>query len=315
MITEFVITHGETRKRLDVFLCHREPDISRTRIQRLIELGRIRLNTTVVKPSHIIKPGDRIIMDTPQAESFTIEGEASPLNVLYEDDMLLVVNKPAGIVIHPTSGNWSGTLLNALLAHFQTHDKNGRDSLDIPKPWFVHRLDKHTSGVMVVAKTTEAHRALASQFERHTITRVYEALLWGTPQDTNGVIDLAIGRDSQNSKLVSANTARPKHAVTEYRVVRHFGDKVSQVQLYPRTGRTHQLRVHTASIGCPILGDTTYGGKKVGNIEELIIPRVMLHAKTLGFQHPTSGTVQEYSADLPQDMQHICQVLEHRERK
>ncbi len=313
MITEFVITHGETRKRLDVFLCHREPDISRTRIQQLIELGRIRLNTTVVKPSQIIKPGDRIIMDTPQAGSLTIGGEEYQLEVLYEDDILLVVNKPAGIVVHPTSGNWSGTLLNVLLAHFQTSEKSGRDSMSTPKPGLVHRLDKNTSGVMVIAKTAEAHRALGSQFEQHTITRVYEALLWGIPQDTNGVIDLPIGRDSQNSKIISSKTKHPKHAITEYHVIRHFGNQSSQVQLYPRTGRTHQLRVHTASMGCPILGDTMYGGKKVGNIEELIIPRVMLHAQSLGFQHPTTGTFQKYSADLPLDMQHIGQVLEQGE--
>ena len=207
MITDFIITHGETRKRLDVFLCHREPNITRTGIQRLIELGRIRLNTSVVKPSHLVKPGDRITMDTPQPEPLTLEGAPLPLDILYEDDMLLVVNKPAGIVVHPTSGNWSGTLLNGLLSHFQKSDNFSKST---PKPRVVHRLDKNTSGIMVIAKTAEAHRTLALQFEQHTITRIYETLVWGAPENETGVIELPIGRDSKNSKIISANTDQPK---------------------------------------------------------------------------------------------------------
>jgi len=309
MITEFVITHGETGKRLDVFLCHRERNISRTGLQRLIELGRIRLNAGVVKPSHIVKPGDHITMDTPQAEPLTIEGKEVYLDILHEDDSLLVVNKPPGIVVHPTSGNWSGTLLNALLAHVQSHEKNGRHPKDAPKPRFVHRLDKNTSGVMVVPKTSKAHRALASQFEQHTIARAYEALLWGIPQDKTGVIDIPIGRHITHSKMVSPQTKDPKPATTDYRVVAQFGERASRVQLLPRTGRTHQLRVHMTSIGCPILGDTMYGGEKVSNIEGIIFPRVMLHAQTLGFQHPTTGNFQEYSVASPFDIQNIVQAL------
>ncbi len=309
MITEFVITSGETRKRLDVFLCHREPDISRTGIQRLIELGRIRLNTFVVKPSHIIKPGDRITMDTPQPEPLTIDGETLPLDILYEDDTVLVINKPAGIVVHPTSGNWSGTLLNALLSHFQSNEANQSARKETPKPGLVHRLDKHTSGVMVITKTAAAHRSLTSQFEQHTITRVYEALIWGKPKDKTGVIQLPIGQDVKNHKLISPQTDQPKHAITEYHVIQHFEETASHVRLSPRTGRTHQLRVHMASINCPILGDTTYGREKVSHIEGIPIPRVMLHARILGFHHPSLGTFQEYSADLPSDMQQIGQTL------
>lgn len=308
MITEFVITSGESPKRLDVFLCHRERNISRTGIRRLIELGRIRLNTAVVKPSHIVKPGDHITMDTPQPEELTIEGEEVPLEILHEDDLLLVVNKPANIVVHPTSGNWSGTLLNAILSHLQSDAPTSQVQ---SKVRFVHRLDKSTSGVMVIAKTPEVHRALATQFEQHTITRVYDGLLWGIPKPETGMIDLAIGRDVTNSKMVSAQTNEPKGASTEFRVSQKFGERASRVQLLPRTGRTHQLRVHMASIGYPILGDTTYGGEKVHQIEEITIPRVMLHAKTLGFQHPTLGNFQEYSAGLPPDMQRICQALEN----
>jgi 23S rRNA pseudouridine1911/1915/1917 synthase len=309
MITEFVITSGETRKRLDVFLCHREPDISRTGIQRLIELGRIRLNTSAVKPSHIIKPGDRITMDTPQPEPLTIDGETLPLDILYEDTTLLVINKPAGIVVHPTSGNWSGTLLNALLSHFQSNEANQSATKETPKPGLVHRLDKHTSGIMVIAKTAEAHRSLTSQFEHHTITRVYEALVWGRLKDKIGVIQLPIGPDVKNHKLISPHTDQPKHAITEYQVIRHFEETASQVRLSPRTGRTHQLRVHMASINCPILGDTTYGGEKVSQIEGITIPRLMLHARTLGFHHPTLGHFQEYSVESPTDIQTVGQAL------
>jgi 23S rRNA pseudouridine1911/1915/1917 synthase len=310
MITEFVITPGEKPKRLDKFLCHREPDISRTGLQRLIELGRIRLNTLVVKPSHMVKPGDRITMDTPQPESLSLQGDTVPLEVLYEDEGLLVINKPPGIVVHPTSGHWSGTLLNALLSHIQLREESHRALKETPKPRLVHRLDKNTSGVMVVAKTAKAHHALALQFEQHTITREYQAFIWRTPTEKTGVIDLPIGRNIKNHKIVSSQTERPKKAITEYRVERPLGESASQVLLFPRTGRTHQLRVHMASMGCPILGDLTYGEKPVDTLKEITIPRVMLHAKNLGFRHPTTNTFQEYSANLPSDMQNVFHALE-----
>ena len=309
MITEFVVTAGETRKRLDQFLVNRERDISRSRLQRLIELGRIRVNARMVKPSHTIQPGDHITMDVPQPGPLLVNGKAMPLEILHEDEVVLVLNKPAGVVVHPASGNWAGTVLNALLAHISNHVdtemSNGKTAL----PGLVHRLDKDTSGVMVVAKTDHAHRILAAQFENHSITRIYEALVWGRPLHEQGVIELPIGRDRGEPKKVSSNTAQPQRAVTEYRIVKQFGDLASQVTLSPRTGRTHQLRVHLASLGCPILGDEAYGGQNVCRVTEIDIPRVMLHARTLGFQHPVSGIFQEYSVDLPLDMQGICQSL------
>ena len=309
MITEFVVTTGETRKRLDQFLVHHERNVSRSAIQRLIELGRIRVNARVVKPSHNIKPGDHITMDTPQPAPLLINGEAVPLEILHEDEALLVLNKPAGVVVHPTSGNWSGTLVNALLAHFQTDEDSGTIKGGKNQPGLVHRLDKNTSGVMVIAKTDQAHRALAAQFEKHSIIRIYEAFVWGLPPQKQGVIELAIGRDRVKGKIVSSNTMQPQRAVTEYRVVQKFGDLASHMVLYPRTGRTHQLRVHLASLGCPILGDETYSGQKACRVKEIEILRVMLHARTLGFQHPLSGTLQEYSVSPPSDMQVICESL------
>ena len=314
MITEFLITAGEQPKRLDVFLVNRERDMSRSALQRLIELGRIRINDQVVKPSHKIKPGDKITMDVPKPEPLELKGEAIPLEVLFEDDQILVLNKPAGIVVHPAPGNWTGTLVNALLHHFQTSGGTVSSIGGKERPGLVHRLDKDTSGVMVIAKTDHAHRHLAAQFKQHTITRVYEALVWGIPKRGHGLIELAIGRDSKERKKFSARTARPKESVTEYKVNRRFGKTVAHVLLYPRTGRTHQLRVHLASLGHPILGDPTYGGRKVCSLDGVGIPRVMLHARTLGFHHPSSGELQQYDRPSPPDMDLVMKELEHKSR-
>ncbi len=310
MITEFRVTSGEQPKRLDVFLVNRERDISRSALQRLIELGRIRINDRVVKPSQKIKPGDKITMDVPKPEPLELKGEAIPLEVLFEDDHLLVLNKPAGIVVHPAPGNWTGTLVNALLHHFETSGGTISTIGGKERPGLVHRLDKETSGVMVIAKTDRAHRHLAAQFKHHTITRVYEALIFGVPKKSRGLIELAIGRDTKERKKFSARSSRPKESVTEYAVDRRFGKVAAHIVLRPRTGRTHQLRVHLASIGHPILGDPTYGGRKVCTIDMIHIPRVMLHARTLGFQHPESGAFQEYTRPSPPDMQEVMKALD-----
>ncbi len=310
MITEFLITAGEQPKRLDVFLVNRERDMSRSALQRLIELGRIRLNDAIVKPSQKIRPGDKITMDVPKPEPLALKGEAIPLEVLFEDDHLLVLNKPAGIVVHPAPGNWTGTLVNALLHHFQASGGTVSTVGGKERPGLVHRLDKDTSGVMVIAKTDQTHRHLAAQFKHHTITRVYEALVFGVPKKGRGVIELAIGRDSKERKKFSARTSRPKESVTEYHVDRRYGKLAAHVLLYPRTGRTHQLRVHLTSLGHPILGDQTYGGRKVCAIETIEIPRVMLHARTLGFQHPITSEAQEFTMPLPFDMEMVSRTFE-----
>lgn len=310
MITEFLITAGEQPKRLDIFLVGRERDASRSSLQRLIELGRIRVNDQVVKPSHKIKPGDRITMDVPKPEPLSMKGEAIPLEVLFEDDALLVLDKPPGIVVHPAPGNWNGTLVNALLHHFQTSGGTISTIGGKERPGLVHRLDKETSGVMVITKTDTTHRALAAQFKLHTITRVYEALVWGIPKKGRGVIELAIGRDSKDRKKFSSRTTSPKESVTEYAVNRRFGKVASHVLLYPKTGRTHQLRVHLTSLGHPILGDRTYGSNKVMALAGIEIPRVMLHARTLGFTHPGTGTREEFTRPFPADMEQVMHALE-----
>ena len=309
MVTEFVVTAGELPKRLDVFLVNREPKLSRSALQRLIEQGRVRVNGQIVKPSHKIRPGEIIAFDIPKAEPLELKGESISLEILYEDTVLLILNKPAGLVVHPAPGHWGGTLVNALLYHFQTSGGTVSTIGGKERPGLVHRLDKDTSGVMVIAKTDEAHRALSAQFKQHTITRVYEALISGIPKKGHGLIDLAIGRDRKERKTFSSRTARPKESVTEYNVDHRFGKLAARVLLYPRTGRTHQLRVHLTSLGHPILGDQTYGGKKVCRVEGVEIPRVMLHARTLGFHHPSTGEFQEYTRIVPSDMEQVVQAL------
>jgi len=312
MITEFVVTAGEQPKRLDVFLVNRERDMSRSRLQRLIELGRIRINDQVVRPSQKIKPGDKITMDVPKPQPLELQGEAIPLEVLFEDDHLLVLNKPPGIVVHPAPGNWTGTLVNALLHYFQVSGGTVSSVGGKERPGLVHRLDKETSGVMVIAKTDQAHRHLSGQFKHHSITRIYEALVWQIPKQGHGSIELAIGRDAKERKKFSSRTTRPKEAVTEYAVDRRFGKVAAHVLLYPKTGRTHQLRVHLASLGHPILGDPTYGGRKVCSIDGLEVPRVMLHARTLGFRHPVTDDLCEYERPCPPDMAGFIELLEER---
>ena len=309
MLGELVITSGETPKRLDLFLANREPTLSRSALQRLILDGHITINGQTVRPSQKIKPGDRIQLDIPRPEPLDLKPEPIPLAVLFEDESLLVLTKPAGLVVHPAPGHWSGTLVNALLHHFASPEGSLSTIGGKERPGLVHRLDKETSGVMVVAKTDQAHRALAAQFKRHSITRVYEALVWGAPKKSDGVVELAIGRDSKERKKFSARTAKPKESVTAYKVEQRLGKAATQVALFPRTGRTHQIRVHLASIGHPVLGDPTYGGRKVKELDGVTVPRVMLHARTLGFEHPVTHDYQEFSAPMPADMEGVMQAL------
>lgn len=309
MLTEFVVTAGEQPKRLDVFLVNREPRVSRAALQRLISRGRVRLNGRPVKPSQKIKPGDQIVFDTPQASPLTIKGETVPLEILFEDEHLLVLNKPAGVVVHPASGHWSGTLVNALLHHFERAGGAASSIDGKDRPGLIHRLDKDTSGVMVIAKTAAAHRGLAAQFERHRIVRVYEALVWGVPMPPRGQIKLDIGRDVNNRKTVSSRSVRPKPSVTDYEVSQSYGTAAAHVLLSPHTGRTHQLRVHLSAFGHPIIGDPVYGAPTRSTDAGMEVPRLMLHARTLGFSHPSTGAFQEHTAPSPSDMAGVERAL------
>jgi len=307
--TEFIVTAGESPKRLDHFLANREPYYSRTALQRLIEDGHITVDNRVVKPSHKVKPGDRILLVVPRPEPLDIQPEPIPLHILHEDEALLVVNKPAGLVVHPAPGHWTGTMVNALLHHMQSGEEHLSSIGGKERPGLVHRLDKETTGVLVVAKTDHAHRHLAAQFKGHTISRLYEALVSGSPKTQEGRIELSIGRDTKDRKTFSARTTRPKASLTTYKIIKRFGKVAAYVALTPGTGRTHQLRVHLKAIGCPILGDQTYGGKKVMEVRDIEIPRVMLHAKVLGFTHPGTGQSLRFEAPLPDDMNRVLTSL------
>jgi 23S rRNA pseudouridine1911/1915/1917 synthase len=301
MQTEFIITAGERTKRLDLFLVHREPKLSRAALQRLITAGRVRVNDQLAKSSQRIKPGDMIVFDSPQPAPLRVLGQRKALEILFEDRVCLILNKPAGIVVHPAPGHWSNTLLNALLEHCAHANEPAT-------PGLVHRLDKDTSGVMVVAKTAEAHRGLALQFEAHSITRRYEALIAGVPAVVEGKIECAIGPDRDNFTRTSTHTFQPKAAVTEFEVEETFG-VAARIVLRPQTGRTHQIRTHLQMIGHPILGDRAYGGERVTSIDGYGIPRVMLHARTLGFLHPTARKYCEFTVAAPQDFIGLRTVL------
>ena len=307
--TEIVVSPGESTKRLDHFLANRDPYFSRTALQRLIQDGHITVDGQFIKPSHKIKPGDRIVLVVPRPEPIDIEPEAIPIEVLYEDDSLLVVNKPAGLVVHPAPGHWTGTLVNALLHHMMTSEGRLSNIGGKERPGLVHRLDKDTTGVLVVAKDDHAHRFLAAQFKRHSITRVYEAVVWGKPKTNQGRIELAIGRDTKDRKKFSSRTTRPKESLTMFKVTERFEKCASHLELVPGTGRTHQLRVHLNSLGCPILGDMTYGGRKVMNVEGVVVPRVMLHAKVLGFIHPVTEKELLLKAPMPEDIVEVMNGL------
>ena len=315
MTRRVTVSAGETPKRLDVFLSTHTASLSRAAAQRLIEQGAVTVNGRPAKPSHKIKPGDAIEWDVPQPTPLEIAGEPIPLEILFEDKHLLVLNKPAGLVAHPAPGHWSGTLVNALLHHLRTEGAGGLASIGgRERPGLVHRLDKGTSGVMVIAKTDAAHQGLSKQFKAHTIRRVYLALVRGMVKGKMGRVELAIGRDTKNRKKFSPRTTSPRDAVTEFQVVERFGakqsgDEVTLVEVQPQTGRTHQIRVHLASLGHPVLGDEAYGGRKVCVLGDMAIERPMLHARTLGFTHPATGQSLEYAVPPPADMERLLERL------
>jgi 23S rRNA pseudouridine1911/1915/1917 synthase len=308
--TELIVTPGEMPKRLDLFLAGREPSLSRAALQRLIECGHITVNGKRSRASYKIRSGDRIVLVVPRPEPLELRPEPIPLNIVYEDEAVLVLDKPVGLVVHPAPGHWSGTLVNALLHHFGGSGMSCSAIGGKERPGLVHRLDKETTGVMVIAKTDAAHKGLTAQFKSHTITRRYEALVWGIFNKPRGVIQSAIGRDVKARKKFSSRTARPKASITEYRVLNRLGRVATYVELRPRTGRTHQIRVHLAELGHPVLGDVVYGGRRVAVLGKVPIGRVMLHAKMLGFLHPTSAQYMEFSVPCPPDMSAVQAALD-----
>lgn len=304
---EHRVSPQEASQRIDILLLRRGAPVSRAYIQRLIRQGHITVDGVPVKPSHRLRPGQVIRIEIPAPVPLTAGPEPIPLDVLYEDASIIVLNKPAGLVVHPAPGHATGTLVNALLHHCK--DLGGIGGVE--RPGIVHRLDKDTSGVLVVAKTDAAHRLLSSQFKSHTIRRTYLALIAGVPKKRSGKIELAIGRDVADRKKISARTRKPRDAASAYRVLFAFDD-TSLVEIRPETGRTHQIRVHLSALGHPVLGDRTYGGRHSVWQKNFTAHRQMLHAYRLGIIHPDSGEALDFSAPPPDDMRVAIETLSGR---
>ena len=304
--------------RLDKYLAGVIEDTSRTKIQEAIKEGFVTVNGTNEKSSYPVEAGDHVEVKLPVPKPPEAVPEQIPINILYEDDDLIIVNKEANMVVHPAKGNWSGTLVNGLLWHADELSEPEKDTL---RPGIVHRLDKDTSGVLVIAKNDETHRILSRYFRKKNIERTYWAIVWGTPDEPEGTIRGNIGRDPHDRKKMAVlPEGEGKTAITHYNVLEYF-DHLSLLELKLETGRTHQIRVHLADQNLWVFGDPKYGGDSVrygpntGSRRQMFInlfnslQRQCLHAKTLGFEHPTTGEQMEFSAELPGDFQQVLGTL------
>ncbi len=291
-------------KRLDAWLGAQETDLSRSRIQDLIRSGHILLNGRSAKPSQKLSPGLEIRIDPPAPVDTRLLPEAIPLDILYEDADLVVLNKPAGLVVHPAAGHASGTLVNALLAHCPDLTGIGGEK----RPGIVHRLDRDTTGVMVAAKNELALRGLMNQFRHRQVAKEYLALVWGHVSPPAGRTETLIGRSSRDRKKMSATPSSGRPAITVYRTVETFA-AVSLVSVAIETGRTHQIRVHMAFLGHPVVGDAQYGRPRRDALPVPVPDRQMLHARRLGLKHPRTGETLNFEAPLPVDMRDLLAAL------
>jgi 23S rRNA pseudouridine1911/1915/1917 synthase len=308
---DIVVPAGKKKERLDLFLTHHVENATRTKVQAAIRAGYVLVDGVAARSSHPVTPGEVIHVTLPRAAPPSVLPEPIPLDIVYEDEHLLVVNKPAGMVTHPAYGNYTGTLVNALLHHCGA--LSGVN--DATRPGIVHRLDKDTSGLMVVAKTDVAHVHLARQFARRTIRREYQAIVWGTLAGSTGIIEANLGRSKSDRKKMAV-TRNGKRAVTEYTVLERF-PYLSLVRLRLQTGRTHQIRVHLAHIQHPVFGDPTYNGRHMlygpgsarqkAEVQAMfdILTRQALHARTIGFRHPATGEDVLFESSLPDDITRV----------
>ena len=313
---------GAEGERIDRLLANTLPDRSRSFLKRLIEDGCLDAagehGATIIEPSYRVKPGERFLLRIPASVDPEPLGENIPLNVVFEDDDLIVINKPPGLVVHPAPGNLTGTLVNALIAHCGASLKGIGG---VRRPGIVHRLDKDTSGIMVSAKTGPAHEGLTRQFADHSIERAYAAFVWGMPSPSQGTIEANIGRSPRNRKKMAVLTLGGKTALTNYRTeAAYAAGAASLVECRLETGRTHQIRVHMAHIGHAVIGDPVYGGGSTRARMSQLSPeasnmiagfrRQALHARLLGFEHPISGEFQQFEAALPDDLAALAQNLQ-----
>lgn len=313
---------GQSLLRIDKFLMARLPNVTRTKIQDGIHEGFVKVNDTVVKPNYKVHPHDVLTVSFPEPPRDTdVLPENIKLNIVFEDEYLLVVNKAAGMVVHPAYQNWSGTLVNALTYHFQNLPQMaGNDG----RPGLVHRIDKDTSGLLVIAKTEKAMTSLAKQFFDHSIERTYQAIVWGVPDPPHGTINVNVGRSLKDRRVTTAFPEADfgRTAITHYKLLQDLR-YVSLIECKLETGRTHQIRAHMKFIGHPIFNDATYGGNEplkgtvfskykqfVDNCFK-IIPRQALHAKTLGFIHPATGSHMQFDSELPADFKEVMEKWEN----
>ncbi len=315
----FIVEENENNLRVDVFINKREELISRTRIKNLILKEKLKLNNEIIKnPSKKVLTGDKLTINIPEPEIPSLKPYEFKLEIIHEDEDLLVINKPAGIIMHPGAGNYDKTIVNALMHYNKNSLSNIGDEL---RPGIIHRIDKNTSGLVVIAKNNETHENLSKQFSDHTITRVYQLLIWGKLRPSSGKIDTFITRSSKNRQLMEVSRSKGKHAITNYKTIEVFeNDKtptLSLVECKLETGRTHQIRVHMTHMGNSIVGDDKYKKKykKLKNIdielESLIsnLNRQFLHAKILGFVHPKTNEEMIFSSILPQELNNLLKKL------
>ena len=299
----FVVDASSTEERLDVFLCDQFDSLSRSYLQKLTKEGHILVNGESKKCGYSLRENDCVSIVIPASQTPSIEAENIPLDILFEDDDLLIVNKPKGMVVHPAAGHYSGTLVNAVMYHC-------RDSLSgingVMRPGIVHRIDRDTSGSLIICKNDFAHNSIALQLKEHSAKRIYKGIVCGHLKDESGTVDAAIGRDSKDRKKMSVNASpgTAKRAVTHYTLVAPLEKNYDYVSFQLETGRTHQIRVHMASINRPLLGDLIYGHDDTFHTQGQV-----LHAQVIGFVHPRTGEYMEFSAPLPEYFEKVLGKL------
>lgn len=294
----------DENSRIDKFLSEQEEGLSRSYIQKLIKEGKVFVNNKQVKANYRILEQDEVVLFVPEPEELNVEAENIPLDILYEDEDVILINKGKDMVVHPAPGHYSGTIVNALLYHCKDNLSgiNG-----VMRPGIVHRIDRNTTGVIVVCKNDKAHNSLAEQLKEHSITRKYNAIVYHAFKQESGTVNAPIGRHPIDRKKMAINHTHGKEAVTHYKVLKNLGNKYALIECTLETGRTHQIRVHMASIGHPLVGDDVYGPSS----SKFKLEGQALHARVLGFIHPSTGEYMEFEAPIPEYFTNLVKKLEY----
>ncbi|CCY58756.1 pseudouridine synthase [Clostridium sp. CAG:632] len=301
-IYEYLVKDSDAGQRIDKLLSIQLTDFSRSYIQKLLSNRAVLIHGQPIKSNYKVKEGDYIQVEIPEPEVLDVQPENIPLDIVYEDTDILIINKPKGMVVHPAAGHYSGTLVNAILYHCQDDLSTINGVL---RPGIVHRIDMDTTGLLVICKNNMAHQSLAEQLKVHSITRKYTAIVYDNIPEDNGTIHKTIGRHPVDRKKQAVNVRNGRDAITHYRVLERFGGKYTMVECQLETGRTHQIRVHMASIHHPLLGDTVYGPSK----DPFHLQGQTLHAGVLGFIHPRTGKYVEFHSELPEYFQNLILML------